>query len=699
MDAKYLQRIYWQISGVTMLLLVLALGTNSWLSHRTFEAELVPEAARKAITVASTVRNLILKAVGSGIEYKKLYGVDTAFAEVFADNPEFTSMAATDQAGAVLYAAGKQASGAESYYKSPAILERLEKRAVVSDATLIGGQYIVSLPLVDGETPLGLLHIGIDRKFVDAIMLEILLDVLVVLVVALFFTLELLNFLAGARLESGMGALADTVHRVQARDFTSRAAAVTKDEIGRILGHIDERVSKINESYQLLTRDLMGAVKSASAERRADLEKILGSWEALRAKFRFGSTTEAPPASNGAMNAIRAPLFVFILAEELTRSFLPGYINQLIVPIAGVSPQIVISLPIVLFMLIVALGQPWLGAWSEHSGRRRTMMIGAGFATVGFIATAMAVSLWDLLLWRALCALGYGMVFVSAQGYILDQSTPRDRAKSFALFIGAIMVATVCGPSIGGILADNIGFRWSFGVAATLAALSIFIIRGLPMDPPREGRRVAALPKLSDFFALMFNGRFMVLTGLAAIPAKIALTGVCFYLLPLYVISISGTQAMAGRMLMLYAVLMVLIVPLAASFSDKGSSREKFVAGGLCLSGVGGMLLFASTSIWVVLGLIFALGVGQALSIASQSALVGEHCHAEIKRLGSDAVYGTYRLFERLGNAIGPLVASVLVIYYGYIGAFVGICILVVSCGALFFVLTRFYPAAKEVRI
>ena len=70
------------------------------------------------------------------------------------------------------------------------------------------------------------------------------------------------------------------------------------------------------------------------------------------------------------------------------------------------------------------------------------------------------------------------MVFVSAQGYILDQSTPRDRAKSFALFIGAIMVATVCGPSIGGILADNIGFRWSFGVAATLAALSIFIIRG-----------------------------------------------------------------------------------------------------------------------------------------------------------------------------------------------------------------------------
>ena len=51
------------------------------------------------------------------------------------------------------------------------------------------------------------------------------------------------------------------------------------------------------------------------------------------------------------------------------------------------------------------------------------------------------------------------MVFVAAQGYVLDRTGTQNRAQGFALFIGAIMVATVCGPSIGGILADNIGFR------------------------------------------------------------------------------------------------------------------------------------------------------------------------------------------------------------------------------------------------
>ena len=68
-------------------------------------------------------------------------------------------------------------------------------------------------------------------------------------------------------------------------------------------------------------------------------------------------------------------------------------------------------------------------------------------------------------------------------------------------------------------------------------------------------------------------------------------------------------------------------------------------------------------------------------ALASQSALVAEHCKEEIANFGTDAVYGVYRLLERLGNALGPLIASVLVIYYGYEGAFVAICGLVVVCG------------------
>ena len=77
-------------------------------------------------------------------------------------------------------------------------------------------------------------------------------------------------------------------------------------------------------------------------------------------------------------------------------SYLPTYVNQLLVAIPGISPQVVIGLPIMLFMLIVALGQPYLGAWSERVGRRKAMLWGAVLATGGFTGTAFACCLFSL---------------------------------------------------------------------------------------------------------------------------------------------------------------------------------------------------------------------------------------------------------------------------------------------------------------
>jgi MFS family permease len=191
----------------------------------------------------------------------------------------------------------------------------------------------------------------------------------------------------------------------------------------------------------------------------------------------------------------------------------------------------------------------------------------------------------------------------------------------------------------------------------------------------------------------------MTLTGLAAMPAKVILTGVCFYLVPLYIVSIGNTSAMAGRMLMVYAVMMVLIVPLSASLSDTSMRRDRYVTAGLLISGLSGMLLLASESFLMLFGVVFLLGLGQALSIAAQSALVTEHCQEEIKIYGHDAVYGVYRLLERLGNALGPLLASLLVVFWGYKGAFVAISGMVLFCGVAFAILSRgFEPSPEPVK-
>jgi MFS family permease len=691
LEKNYLWRIYWRLAGVIMVCVVVALAVVSYYSHSVFDRELVPETEQKAATVGASVRALLLKATGYGIDFGQLYGVEQTFADVFEENPEFAYMAVTNTEGNVLYARGTEPIGARTHFRNPVVLQIAHETSNdLSKASRVGMQYIVSMPINDRGKPMGILHVGIDAAFVDHVLLEVLLDVVVVLVVSLFFTLELLNFMAGARLASGLGEFARQVDRMHSGDFTAHARLRANDEIGRLLRRIDSAIDHLNVRYEFLVGEVQDKLRAASGERRDVLKPAQQALEQLAKRMRFGSAPEAVETDEMNLNRIRAPLFAFILAEELTRSYLPSYVNQLLVAIPGVSPQVVIGLPIMLFMLIVALGQPYLGAWSERVGRRRAMLVGAIVATVGFTGTALAYNLYDLILWRSLCALGYAMVFVAAQGYVLDRTGHENRAQGFALFIGAIMVATVCGPSIGGILADNIGYRMSFAVSAVMSLVSILAITRLPTQEARpQSAKPTRPPRMREIVALALSRRFMILTGLAAIPAKIILTGVCFYLVPLYIVSIGNTSAMAGRMLMVYAVMMVLIVPLSASLSDATMRRDRYVSVGLIISGLSGLLLLVSDSFLVLFGVVFLLGLGQALSIAAQSALVAEHCQDEIRVYGHDAVYGVYRLLERLGNALGPLLASLLVIFWGYQGAFVALSALVLFCGIAFTIATH----------
>jgi MFS family permease len=689
LEKNYLWRIYWRLAGVIMVCVVVALAVVSYASHRVFDRELVPETEQKAATVAASVRALILKATGYGVQFQNLYGVEQTFGEVFEENSEFAYAALTDLDGQLLFQRGREPDGVREYFRQPAVLAVGLDPTATWKASRVGSQLFVSMP-ISSDKPLGMLHIGIDGKFVDNVLLEVLLDVVVVLVVSLFFTLELLNFMAGARLASGLGEFGQQVERMGSGDFTATARIRANDEIGRLLRRIDAAIDHLNVRYEFLVGELEDKLRSATGARREALKPAIATLDSVRSRFRFGAAPASAEGDEMNLNRIRAPLFAFILAEEMTRSYLPSYVNQLLVAIPGFSPQVVIGLPIMLFMLIVALGQPYLGSWSERVGRRRAMLIGASIATVGFVATSLAFNLYDLLLWRSLCALGYAMVFVAAQGYVLDRTGHNNRAQGFALFIGAIMVATVCGPSIGGILADNIGFRLSFAVSGFMALISILAIARLPAVEVRSpAARPSRAPRMREIMALVVNKRFMTLTGLAAMPAKVILTGVCFYLVPLYIVSIGNTSAMAGRMLMVYAVMMVMIVPLSASLSDSSLRRDRYVSIGLIISGLSGMLLLVSDSFLVLFGVVFLLGLGQALSIAAQSALVAEHCQDEIRIYGHDAVYGVYRLLERLGNALGPLIASVLVIFWGYHGAFVAISALVLICGIAFTVATR----------
>ena len=71
-----------------------------------FEARLAPEIGRKSATIGRILTAQIERAVGYGIPFAQLTGMDPFLSSVFQDNPEVAYLLITDATGTILYAAG-----------------------------------------------------------------------------------------------------------------------------------------------------------------------------------------------------------------------------------------------------------------------------------------------------------------------------------------------------------------------------------------------------------------------------------------------------------------------------------------------------------------------------------------------------------------------------------------------------------------
>lgn len=671
---SYLQRLTLRLGGITLVVLLAALLALGALALKAFERDLIPEVENKTLTLGRSVAGLIARAGGYGITVNELVGVEDLFRDVINDNREIGLLVLTDPAGKPAHQSGPLPGGFENWAAS-----------ATPDPTRlqsVGSLYLLSLPIdIDGQR-FGVLHVGARADFVQSVLKENLLDVIVVLVVAFFVAVEIAYFFAA---RSALMQVADLSHTLAdgAAGRFERGLLGRRDAAGALSAAVGERLDHLNASYQRVLGQVRQAIRARHTQSRELARQAIHGLRTLRQRYRFeGDTAESLAARLG---LVRAPLFLFLVADDLSRAFMPIYAAELFTPIAGLSVKLVQGLPIMLFMLVVGLSQPLMGSVSERLGRRKLLLAGALVGAVSHLGAAFAFSLYDLLAWRALAGLAWGVMFVAGQGFVLDHTNASNRTRGLAFFVGVIMVASACGPSIGGILAEGIGHRPTLILAALLAALAAALVwLRLPADPVRaHDRRLRA----ADFFSLLANKRFMVFLLTAAMPAKIILIGVCFYLIPLYIPDLGSTAAMAGRLIMLYAVVMVIGVPFFARWSGKPSRRAAFVAGGILVSALAAAMPLVAPGVTAVALMVILLGIGQSLSIAPQTAMVSAICEREVAALGEGAVLGIYRLMERLGNVLGPLLAAALLTRFDYTHTFAAIAALMLL-SALAFALT-----------
>src|SRR6266508_1734071 len=142
------------------------------------------------------------------------------------------------------------------------------------------------------------------------------------------------------------------------------------------------------------------------------------------------------------------------------------------------------------YMVASTTTVPIAGKLGDMFGRKPFLLAGM----VGFVlASALcgqAQDMVQLVAFRALQGLFGGVLFATVFASIADLYTPQERPRVQGLFGGIWGISSVIGPTLGGFLTDNVGWRWVFYVNLPLGIAAVAFV-ALTMPWKRTGHRHA----------------------------------------------------------------------------------------------------------------------------------------------------------------------------------------------------------------
>ena len=118
------------------------------------------------------------------------------------------------------------------------------------------------------------------------------------------------------------------------------------------------------------------------------------------------------------------------------------------------------------------------GALADRYGRRLVFMAGVLLFTLSSLLCGLAWSITALDVARALQGIGGAALFATALALIGHEYRGPDRFGALAVWGATVGAAVACGPLVGGLLTDGLGWRWIFfvnipvGVFAFVVALT-----------------------------------------------------------------------------------------------------------------------------------------------------------------------------------------------------------------------------------
>lgn len=355
-----------------------------------------------------------------------------------------------------------------------------------------------------------------------------------------------------------------------------------------------------------------------------------------------------------------------------------------------------------IYLLTQAVTVPLYGKFADVFGRRPLILFGIAVFLLGSVLCGVAWSMFTLIVFRALQGVGAGAVQSISMTIVGDLYSVAERARVQGYIASVWGVASVLGPTLGGVFSQYLSWRWIFFVNLPVGAVAVWMLaRHFHEHVTKREHRIdltgaalltggcslsivalleggvswawASLPTvlisglgltlLAGFIAVewraaepilplwVFRRRITVGANLVALGVGAGLIALTLYV-PAFVQGVLGSGALVAG----FALASLTVGwPLAATFSGRLYLRIGFRDTALIgisvivLGAVLCALLGPHSAVWRVGGACFVVGVG--MGFTASPTLVAVQSVVGWDRRG--VVTGTNMFCRSMGSAIG----------------------------------------------
>ena len=316
------------------------------------------------------------------------------------------------------------------------------------------------------------------------------------------------------------------------------------------------------------------------------------------------------------------------------------------------------------------------GRLGDIIGHKKVFIYGLVFFTLASVMCGLSQSIWMLISFRVLQGLAAGMIMAVGFALVVAAFPAAERGKALGIYATGVAVAMSIGPTLGGVIADHLGWRYIFFVNVPIGVVAfVWCSRVLPLGLLKPGQRLdfpgtiaffIFLPTLLLYFnrgeewgwvspvsltllsiSVVFGGLFLWIEKTSKQPmlslglfkdrvfGMVTLSNFLYFnafsafvfLTPFYLkFVLEYSTSTVGLIMIASPVVMLFVAPTVGTLSDRFGTRI-FAIGGMCIATIGLVLLANLNESDTAFDVIWRLGLtafgGATFSTPNNSTFMG----------------------------------------------------------------------------